>query len=61
MRHSRVTINFGSAKVCSAALFETCFSYDRYMDCCNWLLYVLYIILLFQLKAILQLIFFTAS
>ena len=24
-----VTFNFGSAIVCSLAIFETCFSYDR--------------------------------
>ena len=24
-----VTFNFGSAKVCSPARFETCFSYDK--------------------------------
>ena len=28
---------FCSAKVCSSAIFGTCFSYD----CCNWLLYAL--------------------
>ena len=28
MRHG-VTFNFSSAKVCSPAIFETCFSYDK--------------------------------
>ena len=27
--HHVVTFNFGSAKVCSAAIFETSFSYDK--------------------------------
>ena len=27
--HHGVTFRFGSAKVCSAAIFETCFSYDK--------------------------------
>ena len=27
--HYGVTFNFGSAKVCSPAIFETCFSYDK--------------------------------
>ena len=27
--HHGVTFNFGSAKVCSAAKFETCFSFDK--------------------------------
>ena len=27
--HHGVTFNFGSAKVCSPAIFETCFSYDK--------------------------------
>ena len=27
--HHGVTFNFGSAKVCSPARFETCFSYDK--------------------------------
>ena len=28
--HHGVTFNFGSAKVCSAAILETSFSYDKY-------------------------------
>ena len=27
--HHGMTFNFGSAKVCSPAIFETCFSYDK--------------------------------
>ena len=27
--HHGVTFNFGSAKVCSPAIFETCFTYDK--------------------------------
>ena len=27
--HHGMTFNFGSAKVCSPAVFETCFSYDK--------------------------------
>ena len=29
MHHHGVTINFGSAEVCSPATFETCFSYGK--------------------------------
>ena len=29
MYHHGVTFNFGSAKVCSPAIFETSFSYDK--------------------------------
>ena len=40
--HHGVTLNCGSAKVCSPAIFGTSFSYyKRYMDCCNCLLYAL--------------------
>ena len=60
--HHGVTLNFGSAIVCSPAIFQTSFSYDKdiwiavtdyYMSFC--------IIVLFHLTAILQLINFTAS
>ena len=27
--HHGVSFNFGSAKACSPAMFETCFSYDK--------------------------------
>ena len=61
MHHYGVTFNF---KVCSPAIFETYFSYDK--DICHWIaatdynLYF-YIIMLFPLTAIFQLINFTAS
>ena len=29
MQHHRVTLNFGSGKVCPPAILETCFSYDK--------------------------------
>ena len=29
MHHHGVTFSFGSAKVCSPAIFETCFSHDK--------------------------------
>ena len=56
MHHHAVTFNFGYAKVCSPALFETCFSYDQEI----WIAandYCMYfnIIMLFSLTAILQL------
>ena len=40
--HHGETFNFGSVKVCSPSIFETSFSYkQRYMVCCNKLLYAL--------------------
>ena len=60
--HHCVTFNFGSAKVCSPAIFETSFSYDRDMWIASTDYYMhFYIIVLFPLTAILQLINFTAS
>ena len=61
--HHGVTFNcFGSAKVCSPAIFETCFSYNKdiWIAAAYYYIYF-YIILLFPLTAILQLIKFTAS
>ena len=60
--HYGVTFNFGSAKVCSPAIFETSFCYDKDM----WIAEAVYnmhfyIIELFPLTPILQLINFTAS
>ena len=60
--HLGVTFNFGSAKVCSPAIFETSFSYDKdtwiaATDCYRHC----YIIVRFPLTALLQLINFTAS
>ena len=57
--HHGVTFNFGSAKACLYAIFETCFSYDKDIwiaatgYCMNF-----YIIVLFPLTAVLQLIKF---
>ena len=60
--HHGVTFNFGSAKVCSPAIFETGFSYDKdiWIAAANYYMYF-YIIVLFRLTAILPLINFTAS
>ena len=57
-----VTVSFGSAKVCSPAIFETCVCNDKDM----WIAATdydmnCYIIVLFPLTAVLQLINFTAS
>ena len=53
---------FSSAKVCSAAIFETSFSYDKDIWIAATDYYIhFYIIMLFPLTAILQLINFTAS
>ena len=57
--HHDVTFNFDSAKACSPAIFETCFSYDK--D--TWIAATDYymnfhIIVLFPLTAVLQLIIF---
>ena len=60
--HHGVTFNFGSAKVHSPATFETCYSYkkDIYIAAtyCDM---SFYIIGLFPLTALLQLINFTTS
>ena len=60
--HHGFTFNFGSSKVCSPAIFEICFSYDKdiWIAATNYCMYF-YIIVLFPLTAILQLIKFTAS
>ena len=60
--HHGVTFNFGSAKVCSPAIFETSFSYgkDIWIAATDYYMHF-YIIVLFPLTAILQLISFTAS
>ena len=57
-----MTFSFGSAKVCSHAVFETSFSYNKDI----WIAATaynmhFYIIVLFPSTAILQLIKFTAS
>ena len=60
-RHG-VTFSFGSAKACSPAILETCLSYDKYtwIAATDYYMYF-YIIVLFPLTSILQLINFTAS
>ena len=59
--HHDVTFNVGSAKVCSPAIFETSFSYDKDIWIATTDYYMhFYIIVLFPLTAILQLISFTA-
>ena len=56
-----VTFNFGSAKVCSPAIFETCFSYDKDIWVAATDYYMHFsIIVLFPFTAILQLINFRA-
>ena len=60
--HHGVTFNFHSAKVCSPAIFETSFSYDKDIWIATTDYYMhFYIIVLFPLTAILKLISFTAS
>ena len=60
--HHGLTFNFGSAKVCSPAIFETSFFYDKaiWIATTDYYKYF-YIIVLFPLTAIPQLISFTAS
>ena len=54
-----VTSNFGSAKACSPAIFKTCFSYDKDIWIAATDYYMnFYIIVLFPLTAVLQLIKF---
>ena len=61
MRHG-VTFNFGSAKVCSPAIFETSFSYDKDIWIAATDYYMnFYILVLFPLTDVLHLINFTAS
>ena len=61
--HHGVTFNFGSTKVCAPAILEICFSYDKdllWIAATDYYVYF-YIIVLFPLTSILQLINFTAS
>ena len=60
MQRHGMTFNFGSAKVCSPAIFETCFFYDLWIVATNYYIYF-YIVVLFRLTAIHQLINFTTS
>ena len=52
--HHGVTLNFGSAKVCSPAMFETSFSYNKdiWIAATDYCVHF-YIIVLFPLTAIL--------
>ena len=60
--HHGVTFNFGYAKVCSAAIFETSFSYNKDILIAETDCYMhFYIIVFFLLTALLKLINFTAS
>ena len=61
--HHGVMFYFGSAKIASPAIFETCFSFDKdiWIATTDYYMYF-YIIVLFPLTAaILELINFTAS
>ena len=60
--HHGMTFHFSSAEVCSPAIFETCFSYDKdiWIAATDYYIYF-YIIKLFPLTAILQIINFTVS
>ena len=53
--HHSVTFNFSSAKACSPAIFETCFSYDKDIWIAATDYYVnFYKVVLFPLTAVLQ-------
>ena len=57
--HHGVTFNVGSANACSPAIFETCFSYNKHIWTGATDYYMnFYIIVLFPLTAVLQLIKF---
>ena len=60
--HHGVKFILGSAKVCSPAIFETCFSYgkDIWIAATDYYIHF-YIIVLFSLTSIHQLINFIAS
>ena len=60
--HHGVTFNFLSAKVCSPVIFEMSFSYDKdiWIAATDYYMHF-YIIVLFPLTVILQLISFTTS
>ena len=55
-------VTFNSVKVSSPAIFDTCFCFDKdiWIAATDYYMY-LYIIVLFPLTAVLQLINFTAS
>ena len=54
-----MTLSFGSANVCSPARFETCFK-DIWIAVTDYYMYF-YVIVLFPVTSIFQLINFTAS
>ena len=60
--HHGVAFNFGSAKVCSVAIFETSFSHDKdiWIAATDYYMHF-YIIVLFPWTSILQLVNFTTS
>ena len=59
--HHGMTFNFCPTRVCSPAIFETSFSYDKdiWIAATDYYMHF-YIIVLFPLTAILQFISFTA-
>ena len=62
--HHGVKFSLGSAKVCSPAIFETCFSYDKdiwFAATDYHIIMYFYIIVIFPFTSILQLINFTVS
>ena len=59
--HHGMTFNFGPARVCLPAIFETCFYHSKDLWIAATYNMYFYIIVVFPLKAILQLINFTAS
>ena len=61
--HHVATFNFGSTKVCSPSIFEMSFSYDKdiWINATTDYYMYFYIIVLFPLTTVLQLINFTAS
>ena len=61
MLNHGVTFNLGSAKLSSPAIFETCSSHDKDIWIAVTNDYIFYLVVLFPLTAILQLIYHTAS
>ena len=55
MHYRGVTFNFGYAKECSPAIFETCLSYEKgtWIPATDYCMYF-YIMVLFPVTAILQ-------
>ena len=59
--HHGVTFNFGSAKVCSPKIFQTCFSFNEDIWIAATYYMYFYITALFPLTVIFELINFAAS